>query len=1127
MENELDRLVDALPGLVWTALPDGHCDFVNKRWCEYTGLSPHAATGQGWLATVHPEDLPHVLSRWRAILASGEAGEIEARLCGRGGKQRWFSVVSSPLRDDSGKLIKWCGLNTDIEARKRAEEALRLRQLDLQLIVDSIPVPVAVTTPCGEAESLNRTALEYFGKTFEELKDWRSSDAVHADDLQRVLPSLLEAVETGRAHDVEVRQRRADGVYRWFNVLGLPLRDKQGRILRWLHLLIDIDERKQTEAALRRGADLHSIIDTIPMTAWSTGPDGYCDFVNQRWLDYSGLELDEVRGWGWGAVIHPDDLSALVADWRACLATGAPVHTEARMRRFDGVFRWFLFLGNPLRDEAGKIVKWFGTNVDIEDRKRAEEALRASERNLIQIINTIPTTAWSTRPDGYCDFLSDRWLDYAGFTLEQAVGWNWAAAIHPEDAPALGDYWRACLASGTPVDTEARIRRFDGVYRWFLFRANPLRDEAGNIVKWFGTNVDIEDRKRAEEALQASERNLIQIINTIPTTAWSTRPDGYCDFLSDRWLDYAGFTVQDALGWNWGAVIHPEDAKGLIDYWQACLASGTPVDTEARMRRFDGEYRWFLFRANPLRDASGTIVKWYGTNVDIEDRKQADQALRASERNLSLIINTIPMLAWATRPDGYCDFLNQRWLDYAGMPAELAYGWGWATAIHPDDAAGLQQYWRSCLANGTPADTEARLRRFDGEYRWFLFRDNPLRDEAGNIVKWYGTAVDIEDRKRAEEELRRSEVLLAEGQRVSQTGSFYWHVDTDEIRSSEEIHRILELGLDTPLTMARLADRVHPEDVASLNERVLQARHRGAALDTEVRVKVTDGTFKYLRMTAYGAQTREGELEYVGALQDVTERRLSEEALARVRSELAYMTRVASMGALTASIAHEVNQPLSGIITNANTCLRMLAAVPPNIEGALETARRTIRDGNRASEVIARLRALFAKKNTGTESVDLNEATREVVALSVNELQRHRVTLRTEFASNLPLITGDRIQLQQVVLNLLMNALAAMSGVEDRSRQLLIRTERDVGDSVRLSVKDAGVGIEAEDPDRLFEAFYTTKSTGMGIGLSVSRSIIENHDGRLWAVPNEGPGATFTFSIPQKHAGVGNANQTA
>jgi signal transduction histidine kinase len=219
---------------------------------------------------------------------------------------------------------------------------------------------------------------------------------------------------------------------------------------------------------------------------------------------------------------------------------------------------------------------------------------------------------------------------------------------------------------------------------------------------------------------------------------------------------------------------------------------------------------------------------------------------------------------------------------------------------------------------------------------------------------------------------------------------------------------------------------------------------------------------------------------------------------------------------LTASIAHEVNQPLSGIITNASTCLRMLNGDPPNIEGARETVRRTIRDGNRASDVVTRLRTLFSKKEFTPEPMDLNEATGEVIALSLSDLQRNRVTLRSELADDLPSVTGDRVQLQQVILNLIRNASDAMTTVEDRPRELIIRTERDDCDRVRLSVKDAGIGFDAKSADKLFEAFYTTKKDGMGIGLSVSRSIIEAHRGRLWAVPNDGPGATFSFSIPYR-----------
>ena len=269
-----------------------------------------------------------------------------------------------------------------------------------------------------------------------------------------------------------------------------------------------------------------------------------------------------------------------------------------------------------------------------------------------------------------------------------------------------------------------------------------------------------------------------------------------------------------------------------------------------------------------------------------------------------------------------------------------------------------------------------------------------------------------------------------------------------------------------------------------------------------------------MHIVSHGSRDECGNLVYTGAVQDITDRRRAEDALAKLQAELAHVARVSTLGALTASIAHEVNQPVSGILLNASTCLRKLADNPPDLEGARDTARRTIRDARRTSDVIARLRALFAKKDTTSEPVDLNDATREVIALTLSELQRNRVVLRSELADALPLVMGDRIQLQQVVLNLLLNALQAMRNIDDRPRDLIVRTERDNGDSVRLTVQDVGVGFEPQAADKLFEAFYTTKTGGMGIGLSVSRTIIESHGGHLCATRNDGPRATFTFSIP-------------
>jgi PAS domain S-box-containing protein len=480
-----------------------------------------------------------------------------------------------------------------------------------------------------------------------------------------------------------------------------------------------------------------------------------------------------------------------------------------------------------------------------------------------------------------------------------------------------------------------------------------------------------------------------------------------------------------------------------------------------------------------------------------------------------MIVNTIPALAWSSRPDGYVTFLNQRWLDYAGITAEQGEGWGWAAALHPDDLDGLTTYWQSCLDAGTLGDFEARLRRFDGTYRWFLFRAIALRDSLGNIVQWYGFNTDIDDRRRAEEQLKRSEAQLAEGQRLSRTGTFTWHPDTTSVIWSEELYRIHEIEPGTSIStdIARLG--VHPDDISLVYEAAARGVETGSDYEHTHRIVMPDGRIKFLHVMARATRDLEGRLEYIGAVQDVTQRMLSEEAISKSRSELAHLTRVMSLGILTASIAHEINQPLAGIITNAETCLQMLDDNPPDVQGARKTALRSIRDGNRASDVITHLRSLFKKKGVIAEIIDLNEATREVIALLSSELRRNRVVLQLHFADDLPSVSGDRIQLQQVIMNLLRNGIDAMRGIDDRPRELLIRMEEDGGESVQLTVQDTGIGFAPDVADRLFESFYSTKNDGMGIGLAISRSIIEAHHGKIWATLNQGPGSAFAFSIPR------------
>ena len=561
-------------------------------------------------------------------------------------------------------------------------------------------------------------------------------------------------------------------------------------------------------------------------------------------------------------------------------------------------------------------------------------------------------------------------------------------------------------------------------------------------------------------------------------------------------------------------MVHPDDFEGTLNYFRGFMALGRQSEFETRIRRFDGVYRWFQVRNNPLRNPEGDIVRWYGLLTDIHDRKLAEEAVAARERDLKVTVDTIPALVWSARADGTADFFNRHYLDYVGEPLDQMMDWQWTSAVHPDDLARLGVVWQQARETKQSTVCEARLRGADGKYRWFIFRANPLRDEAGRAVKWYGINIDIEDRKRAEERLRQSEASLADAQRVSSVGSFTWLPDTDEVSLSEELYRIFEFDGDLPTTFQQCAAMIDPDDRTLFAEKVALARAGMSHEDVDIRLRMRDGRIKYLRTASRATRRADGRELVVVTIQDITQRRLAEDAVNELRTELAHVSRVSTLGAMTASIAHEVNQPLSGIVTNAGTCLRMLASDPPNIDGARETARRTIRDGNRASEIVARLRALFSKKSEAADEVDLNEAARDVIALCASELRRSRVELEADLAGDLPAVVGDRIQLQQVILNLLLNAADALSGIDEGPRRATVRTGQDQDGNVQLTVEDNGVGIDPDNLAALFDAFYTTKPHGMGVGLSVSRSIIEHHRGRIWASPNAGAGASFTFAIP-------------
>jgi PAS domain S-box-containing protein len=624
------------------------------------------------------------------------------------------------------------------------------------------------------------------------------------------------------------------------------------------------------------------------------------------------------------------------------------------------------------------------------------------------------------------------------------------------------------------------------------------------------------ERQRTEAARRASDQDSRVIVASMPGMVAILTPTGGIDAVNDEVVEYCGRTLEELQQWETSDTVHPDDLPRLIQVFTQAMASGEPYRVEGRIRRFDGTYRWFQDRGVPRRDASGAILRWYVLQTDIDERKRTEDALRHSEARLRAIVETTPECVHVIAGDGTLLSVNAAGAAMAGAPSvDLMLGRNFYDFVTPEDRERYRAFNESVCA-GQKGLLEFHIVRMDGECRHLETHAVPLRNNDGTVAQ-LGVARDITARKQAEARLRESERNLR--QLTETIPVMLWSATPEGAIDYCNAPFLEYTGFEAEQLMGSggFTKILHPDDLDRTVQEWLSCIRTGASFQVEVRkFHAADATYRWCMANARPLLDEHGRiLKWYGTVVDMHDWKQAQEELRHTQEKLAHMMRVTTMGELTASIAHEVNQPLSGIMTNAGTCLRMLAADPPDLAGACETARRTIRDANRASEVIVRLRALFSGKELTTESMDLNEATREVIALSMNELQRHRVMLRPELADDLPLVTANRVQLQQVILNLLRNASDAMVGVDDGPRQLLIRTERDDGDRVRLTVQDVGVGLEPHVMDKLFQAFYTTKSSGMGIGLSVSRSIIERHGGRLWGEPNDGPGATFAFSIPR------------
>jgi PAS domain S-box-containing protein len=754
---------------------------------------------------------------------------------------------------------------------------------------------------------------------------------------------------------------------------------------------------------------------------------------------------------------------------------------------------------------------------EIAERERAEESVRRSEDRLRLVIDTLPALVWSKLPDGSADFLNQRFLEYTGLSAEEALGWGWMNEFHPEDRAE--EEWRAAFAAGEYFEREAQLRRADGAYRWFLLRAVPLRDELGNVVKWYGTSTDIEDRKRAEDELRRQKEVFQKIFENIPVMIAFMGEDRHVELVNPDWERTIGWTLKEIREQNLDIYVElfpdPQYRQMVLDV----VAAATGEWIELKVRTRGG--RVMDVAGSLVRLSDGSIV---GIGRDVTERKQAEEALRRSEaeakvraEELAVIFDAVPGMTLISR-DPACRRITGSRVAYELL--QLPYGANISKSAPEGERPSNFRVVRDgqelppselplqkAAATGQEVrDSEYALLFDDGTRRDMFGNAAPLLDSNGNVRGSMGVFVDITERKRAEKSLRLFRML------VDQSSDAIEVIDPETLRFIDVNGRACsDLGYSREELLSMSVYDISPnaevlnpkvsDELRSSGSTIFESVHRrrdGSTFPVEISIKQVnlDRTYR------------------VSVIRDITKRKRAEQALQESQAALARVARIATMGELTASIAHEINQPLAAVATNASASLRWLASQPPNLAEARQAMANAMNEANRASGVIDRLRTLLQKTPIQPRPVDVNEVIRDVLALAHRELITGGVATRTELAPDLPIVLGDRVQLQQVLLNLIMNAIDAMITIKDRPRTLVIKSARDA-ENVLVEVQDSGRGLDPTQASRIFDSFFTTKPEGIGMGLSISRSIVEAHGGRLQAEPGPSHGAVFQVILPK------------
>ena len=770
----LRRQAEVLPFITFVTDALGRTTYMSPQWYQYTGLP--AGTGWAevdaqWPLILHPDDHERAENEIADSIESPRLGRVEVRLRRADGQYRWFITEAVPELGSDGSLLRRNGYMLDVHELRETQGRLEDKDRLLSQILAQAPA-------CIAAFEGPEHRYAFFNSGYDRLLDHRprlgqtlaqQQPGVEAQGYLAQLDNVYRTGKpfTGREMPMLLNPGDGPGTERYFNLSFLPMHNAAGSISGILTFAIEVSEQvlaRQQAALLAREVDqrdeqLRTITQAMPVFIANFDQHGQLTYLNPYFYEYTGSEPAKPPAEFWNC-LPPDERAAVQALALEAMHAGQPWQATFRCRRHDGDLRWMQTMAQPYLGPDGQLAGFSAATTEVHELHERTEELARSRENFAALADNIAQLAWMADPSGRVFWYNQRWYDYTGLTPEQMSGRGWQQVHDPALRDVVNARYLAALRSEQPWEDTFPLRRHDGEFRWFLSRARPIRNASGQVVRWFGTNTDVTALRQLQQQLAASEEEQRIQAESIPQQVWTARPDGTIDYYNHRTAAYLGAGVEPSGAEHWLSFVHPDDRVCIEERWQAAIASQRYYEAEFRLRRYDGEYRWFLSQAQARRDADGQLLKWYGTNTDVHQLRVLQEQVLHSQARFKQLLEALPQLAWTARPDGSLNYCNRRWYDYTGLRFEDLKDWGWESVVHPDDLPEALRHWQRSLASGETLEHEMRWRRHDGEYRWFLVRAEVLRDAQGAMSTWVGANTDVHDFRRVRQELEANNARL-------------------------------------------------------------------------------------------------------------------------------------------------------------------------------------------------------------------------------------------------------------------------------------------------------------------------------------------------------------------------------